>query len=172
MYAPDITVQAGVSNFSSAISQDTRAHYVNENGTELKVRVPTNARNNKNDPITVGYRLALADPRTTRVTSSDNLSIIFPRSVLSDFIPLSAAAGDELTINGENFAAFAEYNQARFHDGSDITKGTKNAHGVNEDRTQLKVNVPDLGDQVSVLSIQITIGTVVSISQTGFTYDP
>ena len=113
------------------------AHYVNNDGTELKVRVHPDARTGDISVFYLGSAF---------FTFDRELTVNQPTPVVNDdFMPTSGGPGREVTINGENFALFAEYNEVSFAYSSNasFTSQFVTAHWVNEDGTQLRAIIGD-----------------------------
>ena len=101
---------------------------VNENRTEITVGVPNYARNGK----------VIVRVGSTMKTSVADFEYLVP--AITDFQPGEGTVGDVITITGENFfsSAAASANQIRFGSRGGLTE----AFEVNEEGTQLKVQVP------------------------------
>ena len=127
LYAEHTIVQFPSMRFENSPS----CHYVNGDGTELKVIVPLGARDGEID---------IVHPFGTggEVTSSDDLEITpLPDPVISDFMPTSGGPGREITINGSDFPLVAEYIEVCIcilWTRTGVILKFVPAHWVNEDR--------------------------------------
>ena len=131
VYAPHARVQ-----FGNAPSLTTpRAHDVNEDGTELKVRINSSARSGK---ITVFYYSPVPAWQTV---SSKSFKLRKVRPVVNSITPTSGGPGTEVTITGENFPPVAEYNEVSFAYVGNALDIFATAHSVNEAGTELKARV-------------------------------
>ena len=144
-----------------------KAHYVNEDGTELKVGVDPDHARRGSQAVTVFYSTL----PTTTTTFGTNVTINDARTPnVSNFLPSSGPEGTELTINGSNFALYAKHNEVVFTLSGAET--TAKAHWVKEDGTQLRVNVPNLGSQAANFSVEVKVDTKKGAASTSFSYNP
>ena len=177
LHAPDNEVLFGARDAALA----TRAHEVNAEGTELKVRVNSKARDGT---ITVFFGI---NATGFQAISSEGLTIIKKAPKIMSFTPTSGSPGDTITINGANFARYAKYNEVSFAYAETAEKiRFVAAHWVNADGTQLKAVVgkstlPDFAPDVPVpdpippLSVAVRIadnpGIEIGVSSDDFTFN-
>ena len=159
LYAPHAQVRFG----GNEAAFSPRAHEVNADGTELKVRLHIKAQNGK---ITVFY-LNIAFREEHRAVSGEDFTVIRDNPVITSFSPASGEPGDEIAINGSNFSPHAPYNEVSFAHGLGNVKYVT-ADWVNEDGTQLRATIgkspfATLNDGTTVTvprPIGVRVGTV------------
>ena len=142
---------------SGRASRGNRAHEVNSDGTELKVRVHPGANNGQ--LFLIYYNTGNG---SVEVNSSESLTISNPTRVVNDdFTPASGGPGREITINGSGFPLFAEYIEVCFAYDVDFTAKFVTAHWVNGDGTQLKAiigNNPSAKFPMGVAAYDLPVG--------------
>ena len=135
LYAPDSKVLFGKPRGFRGIVGE-RAHEVNADGTELKVRLYPEARSGK---ITV-FDLHSASLEEHRTISTKDFTVQKDAPTITGFSPASGGPGTEVTITGSGFSPNAEYNEVSFAYGRGVPKFVI-ADWVNEEGTELKATI-------------------------------
>ena len=162
-YATDNFV--GFSDRASVTIRSSRPHDVNAEGTELKVRVPTDVPDGDQELSVFDSFLG----GTRKVSADNQITIAIPTAVVNNYAPTRGDIGDELTIDGENFAVYAPFNTIIFEIPGGGAQVEVTAHWANEEGTQFKLRVPDLGQEPSFVEIKLPGGSAIEPS---FIYDP
>ena len=98
------------SDRASVTVRSSRAHYVNAEGTELKARVPASVPDGDQELSVFDAFLG-----GQRGESADNqITIAISTRIVNNYTPTRGDIGDELTINGENFAVYGPFNTIIF----------------------------------------------------------
>ena len=132
------------------------ANSVNNERTQLRVSVPDLS------PGEYAIRLTLGQTQLTHetkfvVSASPNPP---PTPTFTSFLPARGHRGTQVTLQGTQFSAIPNDNEVRFGNTPAV------ANSVNNERTQLKVSVPDLSP--GEYAIQLTLGQTQLTHETKF----
>ena len=127
-------------NVTAGSASGVSAYEVNEDATEIKVRVPIGGASGT---LTVYGPIINPNKPEWSAEYGEIFSIIEVKMEITSYTPTEGAPGDEITINGSNFSPRPEYNEVCFSylPSSGWKKKFVVAHWVNEEGTQLKARI-------------------------------
>ena len=142
-------------NFTASNELST-IYEINDDQTQIKVRISPNVRGREGDINQIEVLKCLGHPasgcasREIKVTDGFTVPVT-PDLTITGFSPMEARPGAVITIRGTGFSPHAPDAQVRFGGGSTIT--APHAHEVNTAGTELKVRIPLSGGRAGKITV-------------------